>query len=373
MWDLAVREGRYALSDSLFRQKFGAATPLGHRAMLALVRHDSSSLVRLLDDAGKSDYEKSVFAAQWISLYLHDFATAERFARLGLESGRPVVRDSSRRQLAWLALAQGRWATARQRFAAVEGGAAGTGQLRALSATLPFLLVPRDDIEAILTDIERWDPRGEPAGVGLEPATILGPHLRLYLLGLLSSRLGREAEALEHAGSLDKLAAPGEFMPLVRDLAGTVRADVAWRRHQMAEALRILDSIQGEIPFDLLSAPFFSLPFFSEEHARYLRAEVLYALGRDREALRWWETAFVGTPAELVYLAPSHLRQAQLYERLGDREKAAAHYGQFIRLWKECDPGLRHLVDEARARLTQLVGEPSARPGPDRPRRTPSH
>src|SRR5690349_12049535 len=122
MWDLAVREGRYALSDSLFRQKFGAATPLGHRAMLALVRHDSSSLVRLLDDAGKSDYEKSVFAAQWISLYLHDFATAERFARLGLESGRPVVRDSSRRQLAWLALAQGRWATARQRFAAVEGG-----------------------------------------------------------------------------------------------------------------------------------------------------------------------------------------------------------------------------------------------------------
>jgi len=233
--------------------------------------------------------------------------------------------------------------------------------------------VPRNDVEAILADIARWNPGGEPAGVGLEPAPILGPHLRLYLLGLLSSRLGREAEALEHAGALEKLAAPGEFMPLVRDLARTVRADVAWRRHQTAEALRILDPIQAEIPFDLLSLPFFSLPFFSEEHARYLRAEVLYALGRDREALRWWETAFVGTPAELVYLAPSHLRQAQLYERLGDREKAAAHYGQFIRLWKECDPGLRHLVDEARARLTQLVGEPSARPGPDRPRRTPGH
>jgi hypothetical protein len=42
---------------------------------------------------------------------------------------------------------------------------------------------------------------------------------------------------------------------------------------------------------------------------------------------------------------------------LGEREKAADHYSRFIELWKNCDPDLRPLVEEARTRLAAVVGE----------------
>lgn len=87
-----------------------------------------------------------------------------------------------------------------------------------------------------------------------------------------------------------------------------VRADVALRRGHPADALKLLEPVRGEVSPELLA-----LPFFSEEGSRYLRAEALYHLGRDKEALRWFTHAFEGTPNQLVYLAPTHLRQAELY------------------------------------------------------------
>jgi hypothetical protein len=42
---------------------------------------------------------------------------------------------------------------------------------------------------------------------------------------------------------------------------------------------------------------------YSQEFARYLRAESLRALGRNDEARRWLETSFQGSPLEMVYSA----------------------------------------------------------------------
>ena len=64
---------------------------------------------------------------------------------------------------------------------------------------------------------------------------------------------------------------------------------------------------------------------FGQEHARYLRAEALMQLRRYDDALRWYQTSFQGSPAELVYLAPGHLREGQIFEARGEREKAATH------------------------------------------------
>jgi hypothetical protein len=55
-----------------------------------------------------------------------------------------------------------------------------------------------------------------------------------------------------------------------------------------------------------------------------------------------------------VYLAPSHLRQAEIYDRRGDRSQAARHYRRFIELWREADPELQQTVTEARVRLAAL-------------------
>jgi tetratricopeptide (TPR) repeat protein len=57
-----------------------------------------------------------------------------------------------------------------------------------------------------------------------------------------------------------------------------------------------------------------------------------------------------------AYLAPSHLRRAEIYEKLGDREKAIFHYSRFLELWKDCDDALRPQVPEAEKRLERLKG-----------------
>ena len=77
-------------------------------------------------------------------------------------------------------------------------------------------------------------------------------------------------------------------------------------------------------------------------------------LRRYDDALRWYQTAFQGSPAELVYLAPGHLRQAQIFEARGEREKAATHYRRFVALWGNADTPLAGAVSDARSRLSRL-------------------
>jgi serine/threonine-protein kinase len=93
----------------------------------------------------------------------------------------------------------------------------------------------------------------------------------------------------------------------------------------------------------------------------FARAEVYAGLGQPQRAVAFYETmeptrfnkggAF--DPAWPLW-ARSLLARGQLYERLGDREKAVASYSRFLELWKEADPlldGQRRLAREGLARL----------------------
>lgn len=320
--------------------------------MLAIVRRDSLERERLLVEARK---QKSGYpwAPEWIALYLNDFESAAAFADAALASPRPQsLRAPVHRSLGLLALAQGRWKAARAEFARAETSIPSVKRLRALSATWPFLVVSEPELVALRTELEQWDPSADPPEPNEGLTATLRPQLRLYLLGLLTSRLGQHQRALEYAEELESTKPTPEAAVLVRDLSRTIRADVALRRGNAADALKLLEPVKGEVPPELITAP-----FFSQEGSRYLRAEALYQLGRNEDALRWFTHSFEGTPNELAYLAPSHLRRAELYERLGDRKQAVEHYGHFIRLWNSCDPELRPRVTEARARLASLVGE----------------
>ena len=140
---------------------------------------------------------------------------------------------------------------------------------------------------------------------------------------------------------------------MVRSLARTIRADVATATGRTNEGLTLLAEVRGDIPFELLW-----LPYFSEEHARYLRSRLLFQAGRDEEALRLVENAFAGTPGELYYRAPAHLLQAEIQQRLGNREAAAEQYSRFIALWRSCDQPLRPIVEGAKTQLARMVAEP---------------
>ncbi len=354
MWDLAVREEDYVKADSLLRRKFTPdKLPMVHRAIMAIVHRDSAARVRLLEETRRQT-AGSLFAPKLIALYLNDFTAGEEFARAVLASPRPrSARAQVQQVLALLELAQGKWRAATSQFALAERSLASAKRMQALSATWPFLAIPESELVALRAELETWNPQAEAPEATPGLASTLQPQLRLYLLGLLSSRLGDHAQALRHTAELEKSEHPAEAAALVRDLARTIQADVELRRGRPADALRLLEPVKGEVPPELLANP-----FFSEEGSRYLRAELLYQLGRDREALRWFSNGFQGTPNELAYLAPAHLRQAELYERLGDRQQAVNHYSRFIQLWKSCDPELRPSVDRAKARLASLVGEP---------------
>jgi tetratricopeptide (TPR) repeat protein len=362
MFDLAVREDDWARADTLIRRKFPKGLPLDVRVVFATMRKDTASLRQLRLEGQKTAGEKgrkrdrALEAGALLAIYLEDLDSAELFTRLSTQPSLPArVQTSAHLSLASLAVAGGRWSAAKKELAT----AARLGQTdsalvgRALAASLPFLGVPRDEVRKVRGEVERWSPGRDASKPLPESIRPLGPHLRLYLLGLLSTRLGNSTEALRLASELETLPAPPESRPVARSLARTIRADVAASLGRTNAGLTLLGDVRGEIPFELLT-----LPYFSEEHARYLRSRLLFQAGRDDEALRLAESAFAGTPAELYYLAPAHLLRAEIQQHLGNNDLAAEQYSRFIALWRSCDAPLRPVVDEARTQLARLVGEP---------------
>jgi tetratricopeptide (TPR) repeat protein len=88
-------------------------------------------------------------------------------------------------------------------------------------------------------------------------------------------------------------------------------------------------------------------------HDRFVRAELLHQQGRHEEALGWYTPAFSygGHP-----FAFAHLRMAEIREYQGDIDAAIEHYDLFTRFWKDCDPELRPVVEDAKARMALLEG-----------------
>jgi tetratricopeptide (TPR) repeat protein len=362
MFDLAVREDDWARADSLIRRKFPQRLPFDVRVVFAAVRGDTASLKLLRDEGRETAGQKGrrrdrALEAGWLlASYLEDLETAQEFTRFSANPSLPTrIRVPAHLSLAELDVAGGRWTAAKQELAAAARlGQADSALIgRALAASLPFLGVPRDEVRRIRGEVERWSPGHDASKPLPESIRPLAPHLRLYLLGLLSSRLGDAAEALRLASALETLPASPESRGVVRSLARTIRADIAAESGRTNEGLTLLDDVRGEIPFELLG-----LPYFSEEHPRYLRSRLLFQARRDEEALRLVENGFAGTPAELYYLAPAHLLQAEIQQRLGNRKAAAEQYSRFIALWRSCDPPLRPIVEGAKTQLARMIEEP---------------
>jgi serine/threonine-protein kinase len=81
-----------------------------------------------------------------------------------------------------------------------------------------------------------------------------------------------------------------------------------------------------------------------------------------RRLLRWHdaEATYPGALYTLVYTlgAPTYLARARLDDAGGDRHRARQHYRQFLRRYDQPMPSQAHLVEEAKAALLRLGGEP---------------
>jgi tetratricopeptide (TPR) repeat protein len=100
--------------------------------------------------------------------------------------------------------------------------------------------------------------------------------------------------------------------------------------------------------------------------AQFVQAEVYARLGDLRRAVRLYEAfdpqdiGVGGVDPRWPFLARSFLARGQLYEQLGERQKAIAAYERFIELWRDASPALQAQVREARSGLARLRDAPGA-------------
>ena len=84
---------------------------------------------------------------------------------------------------------------------------------------------------------------------------------------------------------------------------------------------------------------------------RWWLGQIYLDLGQPREAIRWFNS-FVSISG--AYWPLAHLYIGQAYEQLGDVELARRAYASFLDMWRDADPEVQPIVDEARDALRRL-------------------
>ena len=367
MMELAGREHDYSRYDSLATQlarRRGLPHPYAARALTAIGSGNAERRAAVLAEVRGADATDPV--PVWaIAMFSDDLAAARSIVESSLRRA-PTPREASQLSYAQagVELAAGRWRAGRAALTAASAAGARAAvpvlkrvplEVQAMVTALAVLPVPPSDIDADRAVVAGWPTVVDStASAGDMPAQ-MQPHMRGYLLGLLDARHGAYDVALEHATNIEQLTTPAGAEPVARTLARGVRASVALQRGDPTAALATLGPTNDVVP------PIYAAEFrMSEVHARWLRAEALFALRRDEEALHWYalvnESPVVnGAMLELVLAAPSHLRRAEIHERRGNKAGARTEYQRFQGMWREADDPARALVTSAADRAARLA------------------
>ena len=357
---VAAADGGRAELDSLVARMV-RLNPAGDRLLeveviRAFAVGDSVDRERVL---ARLDRESDALAPQSVLsgvLYPKDPSHATRLIRVLTTPERSTdARALGHELLAYQAMTHGRLRSAQAELLTVDSlDHAAALEHGTLFALLPFAPTSRDELERLRARLLGWNAAAvQPtsAAPGYY-ATNNGAHahLRLYLLGVVSARLGDDAASLTAARELEELPGVPLVTTIARDLAHGVRAQVAWRHGRTAEALGELDQVRMSAGYEAGVAS----PFFSEAPERFLRAAALEAAGRRPEALQAYDSFDLYSIYDLIYLGPARLARARTLDQLGRRAEAIVEYAGFVDLWRDCDPELQPLVHEARLALSRL-------------------
>jgi tetratricopeptide (TPR) repeat protein len=362
LWQLAAiaaRDRRLADLDSFtdrFLQPHPEPIDAGDiEGQRAVARGDSIGLERFIAELRSRPDQPAQLGAGVVTWTTGDLVTGRRLWRLITEPSRSSgMRVLARVTLAKLELTNGRWRAASAELDSAARLDPGTAlEHRAYYALTYFLKPPRAELMALRDSLERWDPAtASRAPDGLAPAhRPVHRYLKLYLLGMLNTRLGEDRAALRYASALERADSSSPGGAFAIGLAKVVRAEVAWRAGRAEEALATLEQARFWTHSGLSEQDISSdSPFQTHIHERFARAELLYQLGRVDEAMRWYR-AFT---YDLLYTAPAHYRLAQIYQARGDQRAAIQHYMKFVETWRDCDPMLRPKLQEAELELARL-------------------
>jgi DNA-binding SARP family transcriptional activator/TolB-like protein len=354
---IAARERRLADLDSLTNRFLRLDCPAScvgmFRGRLATMKGDTTGEARFVAELREQPDRLAKLYAGFVPYTTGDLLVGRRLWRLITEPHRSRgFRMTAHLTLAKFELTNGRSGAAStelEALGALDPGAA--LEHHAFFALTRFLKAPRAELLALRDSLQRWNPsssREEGDGL-IEVHRLAHPYFRLYLLGMLSARLGEPAAALGYAAELERADSSSPLGVFAGDQGQFVRAEVAWQGGRPEEALTLLDQARYWTT-DSRRTQHGDSPFFNQLHERFARAELLYELGRHEEALPWYRALSY----DFLYNGPAHLRLAQIYERRGKRQKAIEHYSSFLELWRDSDPALQPQGQQARQALASL-------------------
>ena len=352
---LDAAEGSFASMDSLV-SRYLAVAGGGERALeveplQAFVRGDAgmqADVLARLETAPDVTLQLAVYS---VASFGGDLDAVTRITRIWTGPQRaPYLRGMGHLVLAYAQLGGGKWRAAREEIERARG--LGAPSYVTYHAVLPRLLpwVPATDeeLEALLAEA-----RALPGAAGSgEPSRDHGgveAHAREVLIGLLEARLGRRDAALASAARLAAMGGTEYARTLGEDLARTIEGYSRWLQGDAQGALEAFEAMPMEAGYALI----FVSELYSHGFARFLRARALQSTGRDAEAEGWYE-GLTASPFEVAFRGPALLHRAQIREAAGDRAGAVRLYRAFAELWRDADPELQPMVDEARAALRRL-------------------
>jgi len=230
--------------------------------------------------------------------------------------------------------------------AAIEYGA-----VYSLTPTAP---VSARDLLALRAALKSWDAAPTPPS----KSPVFGIHngfhsqLRLYLLGLVSARIGDTSAVMSYADSLAN--SPGDSIKVLlsSNLSRALRARVLAAKGNVAGALAEL----GEPWIDPRTHKSHYSSILAQVPDRFFRAELLQRSGRLGESLEAYSAVADYSLDGLMYLPISHLKRGDIYMQLGNKAKAIEHYARFSEMWRDADPDVRQLRTNVERRLAQLNG-----------------
>lgn len=346
---LAAYEGRTERLDSLTTRFLAlqseATRTLEMRALRAWVRDDSAVAAAITREAVPADGLLLESLVNSATVIVQDLDAAWALKGQFEEAARdaPINATWGRLTYGTLPLAGGRWGRSVDGRARSDADATWLLEAQALAAAEPVFGLSRARLTSLRDEVV-----ARRRFIGISPPTGTVPSergevMREYLLALLDLRIGDTIGTRRHEEALRKLAGASRASE-AGQLEIAMRAERARAARQPEAALAELDRFTFALQIDRLA--------HVGVRERFARAELLVSLGRDVDALPLYESFM--TVYDLPFAAVSRLRQAQIHERAGRRERAGFCYRRFLALWRDADPEFRPMVDSARQALARL-------------------
>jgi len=288
-----------------------------------------------------------IWCAEDAAVLYGQYDAAIEIAALLTEPSRPkAARARGFTRLAYLDAALGRWASAGEHMAAaLPLDSAETIELNAELLLAPLMPASKQQLAQSQREMAGLERRyGDYWSLWMVP-------FQAYVTGMLSARLGDADTAERYATVLDTVQPGRQWRVLYsRELAHCIRAEAAWASGDSAAANAELAQLREEA----IRIPVGGNLFRCRSQLDYMWAGYMMDTGNPEAAIRAYQRGGSGELWSVAYLPIKHLKLAELYEATGDTEKAAEHYGEFVELWKDCDPELRPILTDIQSRLSRL-------------------